>query len=129
METVGIFCVAQEKLLYLHKQDHKPECNTRTDPSGKVDPGELPHQAMVRELKEETGIQVDTLEFVKTYYVRYPEMDFIYHKYRLVLDEDPIIVLSPNEHKAYAWFTPEEALQQELIPGEDEIIRDIYDIE
>ena len=128
-DIVGIFCEWKDKLLYLHKQDHKPQGNTWTDPWGKVDPGETIQEAIMRELFEETGIQSNKIELLKTYYERYPDIDFTYHKFRVRLEEEPMITLSPNEHKAYAWFTPEEALKQDLIPGEDEIIRDIYDIE
>lgn len=129
IDIVGIFCEWKGKLLYLLKQDHKPQGNTWTDPGGKVDPGETPQGAIQRELFEETGIQSNDIQFLKTYYERYPDIDFTYHKFRVRLEEDPAIILSPNEHKAYAWFTPEEALKQDLIPGEDEIIRDIYGIE
>lgn len=126
MTVVGIFCVYNNRILYLLKYDHKHEWGKWTDPSWKVEAGEEPKQAMLRELFEETGISLDDVEFVKTYYERYPDMDFIYHKYRCVLQQEPTIVLSPGEHKAYKRFTAQEALQQSLILGEDEIIKDIY---
>lgn len=128
MIIVGIFCIYNDKLLYLLKQDHKHEWGKWTDPSGKVNLGEEPKQAMLRELFEETWIQLDDIEFVKTYYERYPDMDFVYHKYRCVLQQEPTIILSPGEHKAYKRITPQEALEDNLILGEDEIIRDIYNI-
>ncbi len=84
---------------------------------------------MIRELEEETWIKVRDIQFVKTYFERYPDMDFTYHKYKVVLDELPIITLNPDEHSNYAWFTPQEALEHTLITGEDEIIRDIFNIE
>jgi len=55
-------------------------------------------------------------------------MDFVYHKYRCVLQQEPNIILSPEEHKTYKRLSIEEALEHNLILGEDEIIRDIYGI-
>jgi len=128
IDIVGIFCEYNGKILYLLKQEHKSQWNKWTDPWGKVSPGEDTQQAILRELFEETGIKLDAVEFVRTYYERYPDMDFTYHKYRAVLQQEPNIFLSIDKHKDYARFTPEEALQHTLILWEDEIIRDIYNI-
>ncbi len=83
---------------------------------------------MIRELREETGIKLDKIEFIKTYYVRYPERDFIYHKFKHTFTEKPEVKIKTDEHKWFDWFTPEEALEHELLLGEDEVIKDIYDI-
>ena len=129
MNSVGIFCVYQNTVLHLHRQDHKPEGNKWSGPGGKLDPGETPKQALIGELYEETWIVVNDLEFIKTYYVKYPDRDFIYHKYRYVFNEKPIISLRETEHKWFDWFTPQEALEHSLLLWEDEVIRDIYWIE
>lgn len=132
IETVGIFCCYQDTLLHLLRQDNKPEGNKRSWPGGKVDLEDVtPAAAMKRELEEEAGIflTVDELEHIKTYYVRYPNMDFVYHKYRRVFETKPEIQLREKEHKAYDRFTPQEALAHTLLLGEDEVIRDIYNIQ
>lgn len=126
MESVGIFCIHEGNLLHLLRQDHKPEGNKRSGPGGKVDHGELPKQAMIRELYEETWIAIDNIEYIKTYYVRYPDRDFVYHKYRCLFKEKPAVFLREKEHKWFDWFSPQEALEHELLLWEDEVIKDIF---
>ena len=69
---------------------------------------------MIRELYEETGIRVEKLEFIKTYFLRHPDRDYIYHKYRYVFHEQPKVVLRPQEHSQFAWLTPQEALEKSM---------------
>lgn len=131
METVGFFWVHNNKILHLLRQDHKPDGDKRAGPGGKMDSEDVsPVAAMQRELKEETKIEINAndFEFLKTYYVRYPERDFIYHKYRYIFSEKPDVTIDSKEHKDFDWFTPEEALEHELLLWEDEVIRDIYNI-
>ena len=118
METVGFFGVYQDTLLHLLRQDHKVDGNKRAGPGGKIDSEDIsPVAAMQRELKEETKIElpVDDFEYLKTYYVRYPERDFVYHKYRYVFSEKPEVKINIKEHKDFDWFTPEEALNHVLL--------------
>lgn len=132
METVGFFGVYQDTLLHLLRQDHKSDGNKRAGPGGKLDPEDKsPVAAMQRELKEETKIELslDDFEYLKTYYVRYPERDFIYHKYRYIFSEKPEVHICLEEHKWFDWFTPEEAVNHPLLLWEDEVIKDIYGIE
>lgn len=42
-------------------------------PGGKIEPGELPCQTIVRELKEELGIDVISAKFLSTVNYQYPE--------------------------------------------------------
>ena len=83
---------------------------------------------MIRELVEETGIKVDDIQFIKLFYLRYPNRDYLYFKYKVVLDDKPTVIINEEEHKWFDWFTPEEALKHTLLLWEDEVIKDIYGI-
>jgi len=127
-EVVGCFCESNDKILLLHRQDHKPEGNTWSMPAGKKDKGEEVPIAMRRELEEETGIigGDGNLKHLVKFFVRYPDYDFVYHIFRLRLQEDAKVVINNQEHKDYRWVRPKEALQMNLIGQLDKCIKFTY---
>ncbi len=124
-EVVGCFFEHDGKLLLLHRKDTKPEGNTWCVPGGKVDPGETPVDALLRELREETGYHAQYTEPIHSHsmYVRYPDYDFVYHTYSVSLSEPHTVVVEQSAHKAFDWVTPEQALEKNLITDEDVCIK------
>jgi 8-oxo-dGTP pyrophosphatase MutT (NUDIX family) len=127
-EIVSCYVENNGDILILHRQDHKPEGNTWGLPAGKVDEGEDIITAMLREIEEETGIkkQANDLEFLDTLYVKYPEYHFIYHMFKMILDEHPQITLSSKEHKDYQWSQPASILDLPLVRDLDSCIEISY---
>jgi len=127
-EIVSCFFEHDGKILLLHRQDHKSEGNTWGVPAGKMELGELPEQAILRELKQETGYQAKSgeLSYFKKVYVQYPNYEFVYHIYHLMLSRKVDIKINPGEHKNYQWVTPTQALQEVLIPDLDACLRLFY---
>jgi len=123
-EVVSCFCEHDEDVLFLHRQHHKFHGNLWGVPAGKVDPGEQPIEAIIRELFEETSFVVESkdLTFEQTVYVRFPEFDMVYHMYTTVFSHKPPVTLNPEEHKDYRWMPPHAALDIPLIPEEDQCI-------
>jgi len=115
-------------ILLLHRQDHKPEGGTWGLPAGKIDEGENEVEAMRRELQEETGLEVaeQELNYLVSYYVKYPTYHFIYHSFRLELKNKPLVSLRDTEHQDFCWFKPKDALTLKLIPDLDACILDYY---
>jgi len=95
-------------------------------PAGKVDTGETAIEAMIREGKEETNIDLSNGEYFDKRYVRYPEYDFIYHMFRKRFEERPQVKINPKEHKSFTRKTPQEALKSALIRDLDECIKLFY---
>ena len=127
-EVAGCFVEHGGKILLLHRHPDKPQGGTWCLPAGKLDKGEETVQAIIRETKEETGIDVEPgrLEYLSKYFVVYPEFKFVYHIFKTRLDSEPNIVLSANEHVDHRWATPAEALSMDLIPDEDKCIKLTY---
>ena len=116
-EVVNCLFEYDGKILLLHRHSHKPEGDKWGVPGGKVDPGESPIEAMLRELLEETKYRAGEKEMVfsRTLFVRYPEYDFVYHMYSLNLAQPHDVRLEEEAHKDFTWVTPEEALLLDLV--------------
>lgn len=75
-------------------------------PGGKVEPGESPAQALVRELQEELSLSVRCPTFWRTVRHVYPESAVELHFFQVTdFDGEPL----PNDGQELRWLTPEEA--------------------
>ena len=118
------------KILLLFRESHKLEGNKWGMPAGKIRRGESEKEAVIREIKEETGLEVlpEKLNYCRKVYVRYLDYDFIYHIFFYKLDSETQIKIDPAEHKEYAWVTPQEALKMKLVKDQDIGIKMHYGI-
>lgn len=99
-------------------------------PAGKVEEGEDPRSAMVRELLEEAGIKVNAewLKFVAKYYCDFRpdyQFSFTYHVFRLRLAKLPRIILN-SENVAWVWIQPGLAHALQLFKDEQPCINAVY---
>ena len=116
--------------MLLHRQESKSQGNLWGIPGGKIDKGETPLQAVIREIKEETGYDVSNqpIENLGTVYIEYNDKDhFTYHMFRTQLVDDPAAVqINFLEHKGFTWVTPQDSVKLELIQDEDACFKLIY---
>src|SRR3989344_464641 len=127
-EAVGCFIEYKGEIFLLHRLDHKPEGNTWCAPGGKVDLGESTLVAIVREIRQETGFEIteEQIQYIKEVYVRYEDLDFVYHIFRAELLQRQKSVINRSEHKDSCWVSPKKALSLPLIQDEDACIRMVY---
>ncbi|HEX2579538.1 MAG TPA: NUDIX hydrolase [Rhabdochlamydiaceae bacterium] len=128
VEVAACFITVDDNVLFLKRHAHCSEPSKWGIPGGKLEKDETAHQAVLREIKEETGLHLPSeVKHLGTVYIRYPEVDFIYHMYGHMLSELPEqIVIDPEEHQEYRWMKLKEALTLPLIRGEDECIYLVY---
>lgn len=132
LESVAKVLVINEKrealILTIGEYIGHPEKSYKPDlPGGLVDPGENEHNAVVRELSEETGINANLnlfqLAYAKTKFYEKEHKSVSKFLYLLSLIETPQVVLS-WEHSEYSWVPLDSLLSTvEFRPFYKEAIR------
>lgn len=113
------------KILLLQRPHGKSEGGTWGVPAGKLEDGESPKDAAKRELFEETGIRIEDdsrIRFLRTLYLRKPDMDYVYHMFHVHIDRLPEVRINPHEHQDYLWATQEEIENLKLMVGAKEAL-------
>ncbi len=89
-------------------------------PGGKVEPGETPRHALVRELREELGIAVETAYPWITRVFTYPHATVRLNFFRVTSWRGE---LHPHEGQQFAWQHPPEVLVAPILPANAPILR------
>ncbi len=114
--TVGAVIFNPKKEIFLIKT-HKWN-NKYGLPGGKIEVGETNTQALIREIKEETNLQIQNIEFVMTQEVIFSEefykkMHFIFFNYTCSTIDDNNVILN-DEAQSYVWISLENAFELPL---------------
>jgi mutator protein MutT len=127
VECAGCYCRFENTFLLLKRHPEKPLGDTWGIPGGKLDAGETPRQAMLRELHEEVGIKVDASlpqHFCTLYIEILPlSIQYTFHIFYIRFEVLPTLTLHLNEHLESRWVTPEEGKLLPLISGGHESLQ------
>jgi 8-oxo-dGTP pyrophosphatase MutT (NUDIX family) len=128
--VVSCFIECGSEILLLLRHADKPQGGTWGVPAGKVETNESLESAIIREVYEETTIQIknEELLYFKKVYVKFPTYDFVYHMFSTEIKEKNTVKLLASAHEKYIWVTPSKALSMNLIQDEDACIRLFYGI-
>ena len=88
-------------------------------PGGKMEAGESPEQALVRELKEELAIDVRVGEFICTVEYDYPGFHLTMHCFYCTIAGGTPELL---EHEAARWLNREELRSVNWLPADMEVV-------
>ena len=89
-------------------------------PGGKVEPGEMAHHALVRELKEELGITVETAFPWLTRVFTYPHATVRLNFFRVTAWSGE---LHPHEGQQFSWQQTTEVSVEPILPANAPILR------
>ena len=85
-------------------------------PGGKMEAGETPEEALVREIKEELSTDIRVDKFLYTVDYDYPQFHLTMHCYMCSLLNE---ALHLNEHEAARWLTADTLHTVNWLPADD----------
>ncbi|MDF2486515.1 MAG: ADP-ribose pyrophosphatase [Herbinix sp.] len=92
-------------------------------PGGKIEPGETPEQALIREIKEELEADIEILEYVDTVEYDYPNFHLTMHCYLCTIESDNLVL---NEHQSAKWLSKDDLNSVEWLPADKGLIEKMY---
>ncbi|MHB0927397.1 MAG: (deoxy)nucleoside triphosphate pyrophosphohydrolase [Candidatus Nanopelagicales bacterium] len=95
-------------------------------PGGKLDPGETPEQCVVREIREELGVDVVLREHIagprEGWWALSEHIVFSLWLCTIVEGQEPVIL---EDHDALAWLDVDALYSVTWIPADEAIVREI----
>ena len=88
-------------------------------PGGKMEPGETPEAALVREIREELDAEINVEKFLHTVEWDYPEFHLTMHCFMCSLTTD---ALHLNEHEAARWLGKDDLHSVRWLPADEEVL-------
>ena len=93
-------------------------------PGGKMEPGETPEAALVREIREELSAEISVDRFLYTVEWDYPQFHLTMHCFFCSLTSASMHL---NEHEAARWLSAGELEEVKWLPADDILLPMIRD--
>lgn len=94
-------------------------------PGGKVEPGESPEQAIIREIKEELGAEIKVTGFLTTVEYDYPTFHLSMDCFWAELKKGSNVELL--EHEAAKWLSLDSLDEVDWLPADIKVVEAIKD--
>jgi 8-oxo-dGTP diphosphatase len=111
---------AREYLLVKHAYDSR----WYSAPGGGVEAGESPQTAVIRELREELGVEIAVRFLVGIYEVDWGSSTTLVYLFDCEIISGELRINQPEEIESFAWFTPEQ-MPQHVNPLGKYLIEDV----
>ncbi len=119
MKTIEVVDDFQDNQIFATQRGYGDFKGSWEFPGGKIEPGETPEAALVREIREELAVEVSVGELLTTVEHDYPNFHLTMHCYLCRLTGGEITLL---EHEAARWLGKGELYSVEWLPADEGII-------
>jgi len=128
LRVVGCIIKHDSRMLMLFRSETETDPSLWGIPAGKVEEGETDLEAIIREVFEETGIQLEEnqVEHLEELPIEYPNMTVVFPIFKVHLDEEAAVTLEPREHIDFGWISPDEVLKMPNLMKDVDLIVEKY---
>ena len=91
-------------------------------PGGKIDEGETPEEALVREIKEELDTEIEVIELLDTVEYDYPKFHLSMDCFICKIKSGDLVL---KEHEAAKWLTRETLDSVDWLPADQGLVSQI----
>ena len=125
VEVVAALIWNKDRFMICQRPAHKARALLWEFVGGKVEPGETKEQALIRECQEELAITISIGNVFMDVVHEYPDITV-----HLTLFNATIVEGIPQklEHNDIRWITPNEILQYDFCPADEEILKRIIEV-
>ena len=121
-EVVAALIWDGERFLACQRPAHKARGLLWEFVGGKVEPGESPEAALIRECREELGVTLSVQDVFMDVVHEYPDLTVHLTLFNAVIAKGIPQML---EHNDIRWITPAEIPLYDFCPADEEILREI----
>ena len=93
-------------------------------PGGKIEPGETPQEALVREIKEELDTEIEVVDYLETVEYDYPNFHLSMDCFFCTIKSGELVL---KEHEAARWLTAGTLDSVDWLPADQGLIKAIKD--
>ena len=94
-------------------------------PGGKIEPGEAPEKALVREIKEELETEISVDQYLCTVDHDYPKFHLTMHCFICSIKKGNLTL---TEHEAARWLTLDEIWSVDWLPADVQVVKCLLDV-